>query len=123
MKTRYFSIFLAFALLVVSCQISIAQKQLYVLHSSDTHSRIDPIDAKQSTRNANMGGVARRAGFVNQFRQQTVDIALGRAIRQAGLRTLSGETVLQLGHGQVQLLRGDAHVQFATAGMDKVTKP
>ena len=55
MKTRYFSIFLAFALLVVSCQISIAQKQLYVLHSSDTHSRIDPIDAKQSTRNANMG--------------------------------------------------------------------
>ena len=65
MKTRYFSIFLAFALLVVNCQISIAQKQLYVLHSSDTHSRIDPIDAKQSTRNANMGGVARRAGFVS----------------------------------------------------------
>lgn len=76
MKTRYFSIFLAFALLVVNCQISIAQKQLYVLHSSDTHSRIDPIDAKQSTRNANMGGVARRAGFVNQFRQQHPDMLL-----------------------------------------------
>ena len=76
MKTRYFSIFLAFALLVVNCQISIAQKQLYVLHSSDTHSRIDPIDAKQSTRNANMGGVARRAGFVNQFRQQHPNMLL-----------------------------------------------
>ena len=76
MKTRYFSIFLAFALLIVNCQISIAQKQLYVLHSSDTHSRIDPIDAKQSTRNANMGGVARRAGFVNQFRQQHPNMLL-----------------------------------------------
>jgi 5'-nucleotidase len=51
-------------------------KTLYVLHSSDTHSRIDPIESKQSVRNANMGGVARKAGFVDQFRKQHPDMLL-----------------------------------------------
>ena len=51
-------------------------KQLFVLHSSDTHSRIDPIEASNSARNANMGGVARRAGLVKQFRQQHPEMLL-----------------------------------------------
>jgi 5'-nucleotidase len=67
------------ALTIVNCQLSIAygqSKTLYVLHSSDTHSRIDPIESKQSVRNANMGGVARKAGFVDQFRKQHPDMLL-----------------------------------------------
>lgn len=79
MKTRYFSYILFMALTIVNCQLSIAygqSKTLYVLHSSDTHSRIDPIESKQSVRNANMGGVARKAGFVDQFRKQHPDMLL-----------------------------------------------
>ena len=78
MKTRNLYILLIFALSIVNSQFSIvnAQKQLYVLHSSDTHSRIDPIEASNSARNANMGGVARRAGLVNQFRQQHPEMLL-----------------------------------------------
>ncbi len=79
MKTRYLSYILFMALTIVNCQLSIAygqSKTLYVLHSSDTHSRIDPIESKQSVRNANMGGVARKAGFVDQFRKQHPDMLL-----------------------------------------------
>ena len=78
MKTRILSILLVLAFSILNSPFSIvsAQKQLYVLHSSDTHSRIDPIEASTSARNANMGGVARRAGLVNQFRQQHPEMLL-----------------------------------------------
>ncbi len=76
MKTRVLNILLIVALSIVNCQLSIAQKQLYVLHSSDTHSRIDPIENNKSLRNAGMGGVARRAGFVDEFRKQHPDMLL-----------------------------------------------
>lgn len=46
------------------------QKQLYILQTSDTHSRIEPIAATAADRNAGMGGVVRRAAFVKEYRQQ-----------------------------------------------------
>ena len=70
---------IAIAIIIFNCQFSIVNaqsKQLYVIHSSDTHSRIDPIEANTSARNANMGGVARRAGLVNQYRQQHPEMLL-----------------------------------------------
>ena len=79
MKIKYLSLLLLLTLLLVNSQWSMVNgqsKTLYVLHSSDTHSRIDPIDPKQSARNANMGGVTRRAGFVDQFRKEHPEMLL-----------------------------------------------
>lgn len=53
-----------------------AQKQLYIMHSSDTHSRIEPLDNNPSVRNANMGGVTRRASLVDKQRQEHPDLLL-----------------------------------------------
>ncbi len=43
-------------------------KTLYLLHTSDTHSRIEPLDKLAADRDAGKGGVARRAAFIRQFR-------------------------------------------------------
>jgi len=43
-------------------------KQLVILHTSDTHSRIEPIDPHAADRYAGMGGVVRRATFLKDFR-------------------------------------------------------
>lgn len=51
-------------------------KQLFILHTSDTHSRIEPISREAADRNAGMGGVVRRAGFVKQFRNEHPDMLL-----------------------------------------------
>ena len=44
-------------------------RQLVILHTSDTHSHVDPIDENSADRNAGWGGVARRAALVRQERQ------------------------------------------------------
>ena len=51
-------------------------KQLFILHTSDTHSRIEPISAEAADEYAGMGGVVRRAGFVKQFRGKHPDMLL-----------------------------------------------
>lgn len=51
-------------------------KQLFILHTSDTHSRIEPISRKAADRDAGMGGTVRRAGFVKQFRSEHPDMLL-----------------------------------------------
>lgn len=51
-------------------------KQLVILHTSDTHSRIEPIDPHAADRNAGMGGVVRRATFVKDFRTKHPDVLL-----------------------------------------------
>lgn len=51
-------------------------KQLFILHTSDTHSRIEPISAGAADEYAGMGGVVRRAGFVKQFRGKHPDMLL-----------------------------------------------
>ena len=45
-------------------------KELYLLHTSDTHSRIEPLDMHAADRDAGKGGVVRRATFITQFREQ-----------------------------------------------------
>ncbi len=55
-------------LVVVGAQAQ--DKKLYVMHSSDTHSRIDPLDDNPAVRNAGMGGAARRVAVVHRFRAE-----------------------------------------------------
>lgn len=51
-------------------------EQLFILHTSDTHSRLDPIAPQAADRYAGMGGAVRRASFIKQFRQQHPDVLL-----------------------------------------------
>lgn len=50
-------------------------KHICILHTNDQHSRIDPFDSNDS-RNANKGGMARRAKLINDLRQQNQNILL-----------------------------------------------
>ena len=50
-------------------------KQLTVLHTNDVHSYIDPFPADHP-RNANMGGVARRAALIETIRQENPNVLL-----------------------------------------------
>ena len=45
-------------------------KTLYLLHTSDTHSRIEPLDKLAADPDAGKGGTARRAAFIRQFRAE-----------------------------------------------------
>ena len=51
-------------------------KELDILHTSDTHSRIEPIDPQAADKLAGLGGVLRRVAFVKQFRQEHPDMLL-----------------------------------------------
>lgn len=51
-------------------------KQLFILHTSDTHSRIEPISAEAADEYAGMGGVVRRATFLKDFRAGNPDVLL-----------------------------------------------
>lgn len=61
-------------LLGAACALGTASaqqaKHLYILHTSDTHSRIEPIATNAADPYAGLGGVARRAGFVKEYRRQ-----------------------------------------------------
>lgn len=46
------------------------QKELFVLHTSDTHSRIDPLEPTSSDTYRGMGGVARRSSYISEMRKQ-----------------------------------------------------
>lgn len=65
---------LLFALMAGSA--SAQQKELYILQTSDTHSRIEPIPAQTADPAAGMGGVVRRATFVKDFRNEHTDVLL-----------------------------------------------
>jgi len=49
--------------------------KLVILHTSDTHSNIEPFPAND-TRNPNVGGVARRAGLINKIRSENEHVIL-----------------------------------------------
>lgn len=51
-------------------------KQLTILHTSDTHSRIEPIDSHAADQYAGMGGVVRRATFLKDYRAKHSDVLL-----------------------------------------------
>lgn len=71
---RLYIIGLLFALMADSA--SAQQKELYILQTSDTHSRIEPIPAQTADPAAGMGGVVRRATFVKNFRNEHPDVLL-----------------------------------------------
>lgn len=71
---RLYIIGLLFALMAGSA--SAQQKELYILQTSDTHSRIEPIPAQTADPVAGMGGVVRRATFVKDFRNEHPDVLL-----------------------------------------------
>ena len=48
---------------------------LTILHTNDTHSRIDPFPADDS-RHANLGGAARRAGLIKRIRNESSNVLL-----------------------------------------------
>ena len=50
-------------------------RQLTVLHTNDVHSYIDPFPADHP-RNANMGGVARRAALIETIRKENPNVLL-----------------------------------------------
>lgn len=51
-------------------------KQLVILQTSDTHSRIEPIDPHAADPYAGMGGAVRRATFLKDFRAKNPDVLL-----------------------------------------------
>lgn len=51
-------------------------KQLTILQTSDTHSRIEPIDKHAADKYAGMGGTVRRATFLKDFRSKHPDVLL-----------------------------------------------
>lgn len=50
-------------------------KHLTILHTNDVHSHIDPFPA-DDPRNANMGGIARRAALIETIRQENPNVLL-----------------------------------------------
>lgn len=52
---------------------SLAEQRLVILHTNDTHSRIDPF---ADGRNAGLGGVARRAALIKRIRQTNPHVLL-----------------------------------------------
>ena len=54
---------------------STSQKRITILHTNDVHSHIDPFGPNDG-RNANKGGVARRASLVESIRQENPNTLL-----------------------------------------------
>lgn len=67
---------LAVLLLFVFSVSAQQDKQLFILQTSDTHSRIEPLNAGIADIYAGMGGVARRTSFIKQYRSQHPDMLL-----------------------------------------------
>lgn len=73
MKRIYTLIALLLSVLSVSAQ---GEKQLTILHTSDTHSRIEAVSPEAANRDAGKGGVVRRATYVKQVREAHPDLLL-----------------------------------------------
>lgn len=53
-----------------------SDKQLIILQTSDTHSRIDPINKDAADAYAGMGGVVRRSSFIKEVRSKYSEVLL-----------------------------------------------
>jgi len=69
-------IYMLFVLLLTVSVASAQQKELFVMHTSDTHSRIEPLEQNSADRNRGMGGVARRSAYIKQMRTQHPNLLL-----------------------------------------------
>lgn len=70
-------IFVYTILLLCSLTAGYAQKKaitLEICHTSDTHSRIEPLDPHANDRHAGEGGYARRYAFLQERRQENPDL-------------------------------------------------
>lgn len=63
-------------LLLTVSVASAQQKELYLLHTSDTHSRVEPLETTSADRYRGMGGVARRTAYIKQMREQHPNLLL-----------------------------------------------
>lgn len=70
--------FFAIAVCLFGMASASAQKTrvLNILHTSDMHSRIEPVSPQAADRNAGMGGMARRATLIEQQRRDCPDLML-----------------------------------------------
>lgn len=76
MKRIYILAVLLLFIFSTSAQQTDAGKQLFILHTSDTHSRIETISPQAADEYAGMGGVVRRAGFVKHYRNEHPGVLL-----------------------------------------------
>lgn len=72
------------------------ETKITILHTNDTHSQIDPFPA--GTRNAGMGGVARRASFVKQIRAENPNTLL-----VDGGDSFQGTPYFNFYHGELEI--------------------
>lgn len=56
--------------------LPVSAQQLIILHTSDTHSRVEPISKNAADPYAGMGGTVRRVSFIEQFRSEHPDMLL-----------------------------------------------
>lgn len=71
MKPNKFQLLLLLFLCLTA--YTMAQKKIVILHTNDTHSRIEPIPATDK-HNANKGGVVRRKNYIDQVRRENKNV-------------------------------------------------
>lgn len=62
-------------IILLTLTIGIEAQELVILHTNDTHSRIEPLPETDKFR-PNMGGVVRRAAFVDKVRSENENVLL-----------------------------------------------
>lgn len=67
--------YLLLSLFLLSGPTLIARERLVILHTNDTHSRIEPLPPTDRTA-PGMGGVVRRASYINQVRSENEQVLL-----------------------------------------------
>lgn len=67
--------YLLLSLFLLSGPALIARERLVILHTNDTHSRIEPLPPTDRTASG-MGGVVRRASYINQVRSENEQVLL-----------------------------------------------
>ncbi|MDI9604356.1 MAG: metallophosphoesterase [Bacteroidota bacterium] len=68
---RYGSLFFLALFILIGC----AQKQLVILHTNDTHSRIEPLP-ETDRYTPGLGGVERRANYIDEVRRENRQVLL-----------------------------------------------
>lgn len=74
-RNRLFAVLMMLVVMTLFCDVN-AQKNLVVLHTSDTHSRIEPISPTSGSSYSGKGGYVRRATIVDDVRKQYPDLLL-----------------------------------------------
>lgn len=73
MKKSYVKYLLLVALMFVILPLSAQDKKIVILHTNDTHSRIEPLDSTDEVY-PGLAGIARRKAFVEKVRQEEKNV-------------------------------------------------